>query len=110
VLRDEFSPARRRGVWDRVASKVEANANVRAAVREGRSGEVGRVWEWVGAVAGAGGDAAASGAVGVSGANSPAALYEGRNEYSPALRVKREDERGAVLGERKRWDEGRPVY
>ncbi|KAI9860842.1 MAG: inner nuclear membrane protein enriched at telomere/subtelomere region [Vezdaea acicularis] len=50
VLRDEFVLARREGVWKRVSAIVERNANVRASVREGRSGEVGRVWEWIGAV------------------------------------------------------------
>jgi hypothetical protein len=50
VLRDEFSADRRKKLWDKVAKKVEGNANVRPAVREGRSGDVGRVWEWTGAV------------------------------------------------------------
>lgn len=50
VLRDEFSAARRKALWDKVQKKVEANSNVRPMVREGRTGDVGRVWEWVGAV------------------------------------------------------------
>lgn len=50
VLREEFSASRRKKLWERVQKKVEENANVRSAVREGRSGEVGRVWEWIGAV------------------------------------------------------------
>ena len=50
VLRDEFSATRRKALWERVQKKVERNANVRPMVREGRSGDVGRVWEWVGAV------------------------------------------------------------
>lgn len=50
VLREEFSASRRKKVWDRVQRKVEGNSNVRPMVREGRSGDVGRVWEWVGAV------------------------------------------------------------
>ncbi|WPH00274.1 Hypothetical protein R9X50_00309800 [Acrodontium crateriforme] len=50
VLRDEFRPDRRRKLWEAVQRKVEANSNVRPMVREGRSGDVGRVWEWVGAV------------------------------------------------------------
>lgn len=50
MLRDEFSASRRKALWEKVAKKVEGNSNVRPMVREGRSGDVGRVWEWVGAV------------------------------------------------------------
>ncbi|KAK0252458.1 hypothetical protein B0A54_05714 [Friedmanniomyces endolithicus] len=50
VLRDEFSAGRRKALWEKVQRKVEGNSNVRPMVREGRSGDVGRVWEWVGAV------------------------------------------------------------
>ncbi|MCJ1384877.1 inner nuclear membrane protein enriched at telomere/subtelomere region [Xylographa soralifera] len=48
VLRDEFSLPRRDAIWTRVKAVVEMNANVRAAVKEGRAGEVSRVWEWIG--------------------------------------------------------------
>ncbi len=50
VLRDEFSAKRREDIWRLVKSVVEMNANVRASVREGRGGEVSRVWEWIGSV------------------------------------------------------------
>lgn len=50
VLRDEFSATRRKKLWEKVQRKVEGNANVRPMVREARTGDVGRVWEWVGAV------------------------------------------------------------
>ncbi|KAH0556374.1 hypothetical protein GP486_005702 [Trichoglossum hirsutum] len=50
VLRDEFSPQRRERLWTKVKAVVEMNANVRASVREGKHGEVSRVWEWIGAV------------------------------------------------------------
>ena len=50
VLRDEFSASRRKALWEKVQRKVEGNANVRPMVREGRSGDVGRVWEWIGAL------------------------------------------------------------
>ena len=50
VLRDEFSAGKRMVLWKKVQGKVESNANVRAVVREGRSGDVGRAWQWVGAV------------------------------------------------------------
>ena len=51
VLRDEFSASQRAKVWVVVKGLVEGNANVRPSVREGRTGDVGRVWEWIGAVA-----------------------------------------------------------
>jgi hypothetical protein len=50
VLRDEFSARSRQKLWEKVQSKVEHNSNVRAAVREGRSGDVTRMWEWIGPV------------------------------------------------------------
>ncbi|KAL8898024.1 MAG: hypothetical protein Q9207_006909 [Kuettlingeria erythrocarpa] len=48
VLRDEFSAKRREALWRRVKKVVEMNANVRASERELRSGDVARVWEWIG--------------------------------------------------------------
>jgi len=50
VLRKEFSATRRGKLWERVQKKVEGNANVRSMVREGRSGDVGRTWQWVGQI------------------------------------------------------------
>ncbi|MCJ1281764.1 inner nuclear membrane protein enriched at telomere/subtelomere region [Xylographa opegraphella] len=50
VLRDEFSIQRRDAIWNKVRAVVETNANVRASVREGRLGEVSRVWEWIGSI------------------------------------------------------------
>lgn len=50
VLRDEFSATRRKKLWAKVQQKVEHNSNVRPIVRESRSGDVGRTWQWVGAV------------------------------------------------------------
>ncbi|MCJ1395686.1 inner nuclear membrane protein enriched at telomere/subtelomere region [Xylographa bjoerkii] len=48
VLREEFSHERRDAIWKQVQAVVEMNANVRASVKEGRGGEVSRVWEWIG--------------------------------------------------------------
>ncbi|MCJ1413745.1 inner nuclear membrane protein enriched at telomere/subtelomere region [Xylographa parallela] len=48
VLREEFSLARRDALWSKVRFVVEMNANVRASVKEGRRGEISRVWEWIG--------------------------------------------------------------
>ncbi|MCJ1397692.1 inner nuclear membrane protein enriched at telomere/subtelomere region [Xylographa trunciseda] len=48
VLREEFSLQRRDAIWKQVQAVVEMNANVRASVKEGRGGEISRVWEWIG--------------------------------------------------------------
>lgn len=47
VLQHEFSPDRRRKLWEGVQKIVEMNSNVRAGERE-ISGEVMRVWTWIG--------------------------------------------------------------
>ncbi len=102
VLRDEFSAARREGIWKKVKAVVEMNANVRASVREGRGGEVSRVWEWIGSV-GLLGEEPWSGPKRVSGRVSwggSGALEGGR--ASP--------ERGRDVVETRKWDEGRPIY
>ena len=100
VLRDEFSAKRRENLWRKVKAVVELNANVRASVREGRGGEVSRVWEWIGSV-GALEDGWASGkresgrySFGPIGGSSPADTTEGRQD----------------MIQRSTWDEGRPIY
>ncbi|TVY37513.1 Inner nuclear membrane protein [Lachnellula subtilissima] len=50
VLRDQHSLRKREALWSKVKKVVEMNANVRASQRESRSGEISRVWEWIGAV------------------------------------------------------------
>lgn len=50
ILRNVFSVRERERVWTNVRKIVEGNSNVRAATREGRGGEVGRTWEWIGPV------------------------------------------------------------
>ena len=50
ILRNEFSASRRQKLWEKVQKKVEQNSNVRPMVRESRTGEVSRVWEWIGAL------------------------------------------------------------
>ncbi|KAI5303506.1 inner nuclear membrane protein enriched at telomere/subtelomere region, partial [Ascosphaera atra] len=42
-------------MWQGVKAVVEANANVRASVRESRTGDITRVWEWIGGIGGVGG-------------------------------------------------------
>jgi hypothetical protein len=87
VLRNEFSSARRISLWQRVQKKVEHNSNIRAAVREGQSGDITRMWEWIG----------------------PVQLLE--DGHSSGKRSGRRS-----LGwnssprEHKQWDEGHPTY
>jgi hypothetical protein len=50
VLRTEFNAKRRQKLWTRVQAKVEKNSNIRAGVRTTASGDVARMWEWVGPV------------------------------------------------------------
>ncbi|SMQ51649.1 unnamed protein product [Zymoseptoria tritici ST99CH_3D1] len=109
VLRDEFSGTRRKKLWEKVQKKVEGNSNVRPMVREGRTGDVGRVWEWVGAV-------------GLL--ESPAqGEWEGRRKSGRQSRVSfaadaldsslLEGEDSAVVRsdvKTKKWEEGRPYY
>ncbi|KXJ95524.1 Man1-Src1p-C-terminal domain-domain-containing protein [Microdochium bolleyi] len=59
VLRSIHSLAKRERLWQRVIKWVEQNSNVRTGQREGRNGEVGRAWEWIGPVAGTDGHAVA---------------------------------------------------
>ncbi|PTB65469.1 hypothetical protein BBK36DRAFT_1142449 [Trichoderma citrinoviride] len=52
VLRSVHKVAERERIWQRVKKVVEQNSNVRTGQREGRSGEVGRAWEWIGPIHG----------------------------------------------------------
>lgn len=96
VLREELRGARREEVWKKVKTIVEGNANVRAAVRESRSGDVARVWEWIGGIkeieapGGAKMIEAPSGVKMIEGASSPGTPGPG--------------------GQLRIWNEGTPVY
>ncbi|KAF1945691.1 hypothetical protein EJ02DRAFT_337949 [Clathrospora elynae] len=48
VLRDEHNISLRKKIWERVQQKVEKNSNVRVSTRTTASGDVARMWEWVG--------------------------------------------------------------
>lgn len=48
VLREFHSLGQREKYWRKVRAVIEQNSNVRAGQREGRHGEVGRAWEWIG--------------------------------------------------------------
>ena len=106
VLRDEFSDKRRESLWKRVSAVVEKNANVRASVRESRSGDVSRVWEWIGSVGlldeswsdrrSGGGKRVSFG--GVVDEGTP----DGGRDETPSG--------GREMIEQRKWDEGRPLY
>ncbi|KAM5355712.1 hypothetical protein ACJ41O_002358 [Fusarium nematophilum] len=92
VLRSVHSLSEREHIWQRVRVVVEQNSNVRTSQREGRSGEVGRAWEWIGPVAGEGARRRRS----------------GRVSLGPELRT--ESPQPTDAPEPKKWQESRPIY
>lgn len=103
VLRSELKGSRREKLWKSVRSVVEENANIRAAVREGRGGDISRVWEWMGGIGG------------VSEIEGSARRRES-SKVQFALSSGQEDHRVVDEGqtssprESRRWDEGRPIF
>lgn len=93
VLRNEFSSSRRKKLWERVQKKVEFNSNVRAAVRTANSGDVARMWEWIGPLQliddGRGSGKRESGRFSI--------------ENTPSTASKE-------MKEKKSWDGGHPIY
>ncbi|GAB1311131.1 inner nuclear membrane protein enriched at [Madurella fahalii] len=108
VLRSMHSLADRERLWQRVRAVVEQNSNVRRGQREGRNGEVGTAWEWIGpSRLGASGEDTArrrrSGRVswGVPGASE--AGDDGAAEDQMADRKRR-------VVQLRKWEEARPIY
>ncbi|KAL4937574.1 hypothetical protein BDV06DRAFT_202548 [Aspergillus oleicola] len=107
VLRSELRGNRREEIWKRVRNVVEGNANIRAAVREGRGGDVARVWEWVGGIGGVTRRQIADG----SGSSSSDKVHfsPGLQDWPPA-----QGQEGSLVSSRseaaRKWDEGRPIY
>ena len=102
VLRATFSAAERERVWKGVRAIVEGNANVRAATREaGRTGEMSRVWEWIGPV---------NLLPGLEGRRSGGLI--GEREQPPSAGGDTDEAQGGSkeMVETRKWDEGRPVY
>ncbi len=98
VLRATHSLAERERVWQRVRAVVEQNSNVRPGQREGRDGEVGRAWEWIG-----------PSSAGEAGARR---RRSGRVSWDPDVKV---EEEGPEMPENRsalhrRWQESRPIY
>lgn len=100
VLREEFRTKERTRLWEVVKGLVEGNANVRTMVREGRTGDVSRVWEWIGAVQRIEGSARRqSGAIGKL-VGSPGRLLD----------FKSEEEAGSGVATPRKWEEGKPYF
>ena len=111
VLRDVFSDKRRESMWRRVRAVVERNANVRASVREGRGGDVSRVWEWIGSVGFIDEpypNRKRSGGKRVSFGD----LVEDGTPNGRPLRLEQDDgdSTNDEMIELRKWDEGRPAY
>lgn len=93
VLRAVHSLSERERIWRSVKAVVEQNSNVRTSQREGRSGEVGRAWEWIGPVNGEGARRRRS----------------GRVSWGPDATVNTPEPVGNTA-EMKKWEESRPIY
>lgn len=89
VLRSVHSLSERERIWQRVRAVVEQNSNVRTSQREGRSGEVGRAWEWIGPMKG---DVARR-------------RRSGRVSWAPDVRSESPESKEA-----KSWEGPRPIY
>ncbi|GFF22666.1 inner nuclear membrane protein SRC1 [Aspergillus udagawae] len=109
VLRSELHGRRREELWRRVRNVVEGNANIRAAVREGRGGDVARVWEWIGGIGGVHGNALESSAT-RRGESNHQLPYSSPSSEGNRLPVDQHQLTPRSPGELRRWDEGRPVY
>ena len=110
ILRDEFSAAKRTKLWEKVQKKVEQNSNVRPSVREGRHGDVSRVWEWVGAVHTIEG---APANIRRSGGARYSLTPFGGSEVDLSGPIKSEDTPSGgepMVQVNRKWDEGRPIY
>ncbi|KAF4124173.1 Man1-Src1p-C-terminal domain [Geosmithia morbida] len=94
VLRSVHSLSERESIWRKVKVVVEQNSNVRTGQREGRNGEVGRAWEWIGPIAGEGARRRRSGRVSLT---TDIAKEESPAPEKPVQQVKK-------------WDEPRPLY
>ncbi|GJN77771.1 inner nuclear membrane protein enriched at telomere/subtelomere region [Purpureocillium lilacinum] len=100
VLRAKHSLSEREMIWQKVKAVVEQNSNVRTSQREGRSGEVGRAWEWIGPTRGEGARRRRSGRVSWA----PEVKSESPEPSPAPAPVVKE------MAETRKWDEPRPYY
>lgn len=111
VLRSELHGKRREELWRRVQRIVEGNANVRAAVRESRSGDVARSWEWIGGIGGVdvtAGDFEGSARRSSARFSLPSPSNHADAAHQSATEIKNEP--ATSPRESRRWDEGRAIY
>ncbi|WYZ35007.1 hypothetical protein EsH8_I_001283 [Colletotrichum jinshuiense] len=94
VLRSVHSLDERDRIWTRVKAVVEQNSNVRTSQREGRSGEVGRAWEWIGPIAGDGARRRKS----------------GRVSFGADVKMENTPEAPNKSDVHSKWEEPRPIY
>jgi len=109
VLRSMHSLSDRERLWQRVRAVVEQNSNVRTGQREGRNGEVGRAWEWIGpSRIAAGGDGSVRRRKSTRVSWGPDVKGEIEESSSSAGKLVADGpERKAV---HRKWEEGRPIY
>ncbi|KAI1461689.1 Man1-Src1p-C-terminal domain-containing protein [Annulohypoxylon moriforme] len=94
VLRSVHSLSQREKIWQRVRAVVEQNSNVRIGQREGRSGEMGRAWEWIGPTAG----------------DPSRRRRSNRASYGPDTSVDSLAGPGDGTHQHQKWEESRPIY
>ncbi|KAL5332935.1 Man1-Src1p-C-terminal domain-containing protein [Aspergillus crustosus] len=107
VLRSELRGNRREEIWKRVRNVVEGNANIRAAVREGRGGDVARVWEWVGGISSVGKHIDKDGSSREEGKAQFSALSSSEDRSPLGLEAPSASSPKQAV---RKWDEGRPIY
>lgn len=114
VLRSELQGKRREELWQRVRRVVEGNANVRAAVREGRSGDVARCWEWIGGIGSVTTPSGPSGKLDSSACRDRAQFSfpspSGNVDVDHHMVAENKDDPATSPRQARRWDEGRPIY
>jgi hypothetical protein len=103
VLRSELQGRRREDLWRRVRSVVEGNANIRAAVREGRGGDVARVWEWIGGISSVSDRRESS-------KQFPVSPGSGNINNEGQYDQHQTEQQASGVGSSRAWNEGRPIY
>ncbi|KAK3337410.1 Man1-Src1p-C-terminal domain-containing protein [Cercophora scortea] len=108
LLRSMHRFRERERLWLRVKALVEQNSNVRTGIREGKNGEIGRAWEWIGP--------ARPGIEG-SARRRRSDRASARVSFGPDVKEEKELEAaaqdGAVGGRTssyRKWEESRPIY
>ena len=93
VLRSVHRLSEREAIWQKVKAVVEQNSNIRTSQRQGKNGEIGRAWEWIGPIGGEG----------------VRRRRSGRVSWGPEMKSESPDP-AKDMKEVKKWDEPRPIY